>query len=51
MVPSHDPSLLGYKVSFPIEAIEKIYVYPKVSEEWIKNLEGIEQLSGKIVRL
>ena len=51
MIPSHDPSLLGYKVSIPIEALEKIYVYPKVSEEWIKNLEEIEQLSGKIVRL
>ena len=51
MVPSDDPSLLGYKVSIPIESIAKIYVYPKVSEKWIKELEGIEQLRGKIVRL
>lgn len=51
MIPSHDPLLLGYKVSIPLESLEKVYVYPKVSEEWIKNLEEIEQLSGKIVRL
>lgn len=49
-IPDHDPNLKGYKIYIPDDAINRILVYPGVSEKWFDRLRATApNLKDKIV--
>lgn len=50
-IPPHDDKTRGYKITIPSNCISKVYIYPKVSVEYIEKLYKIDSIKNKIVLL
>lgn len=48
-VPSHDEDIQGYKVPIPNDAINHIFVYPKVGDSFKRALQNIESIQDKLI--
>ena len=48
LAPSHEEQIQGYKVPIPNDAINHIFVYPKVGDIFKRALQNIESIKNKI---